>query len=115
MLGKITYKGSSPYRLGNEPVSLGRFEQITKDINAGELIGLPVYAYVHSGETISTQPFTCPFDSGRSGWVYCTLKAALKFGAGKDDPLEFAREQLRKDVKWFDETVLNGSEEMEEE
>ena len=110
MLGKITYNSIS-YRLGNEPVSLERFEAIDRGIKRGDLIGLPVYAYVHSGETISTEPFSCPWDSGRSGWVYCTTEAALRFAQGQTDPLEFARDQLRADVKYYDETVLNASEE----
>ena len=108
MLGAITYKDSSRYRLGNEPVSLEKFEAITRGIERGDLIGLPVYAYVHSGATIATTPFSCPFDSGRSGWVYCTLEAALEYGHGKPDPLEYARERMRLDVRNFDELVLNS-------
>ena len=107
MLGKITYNVHSRYRLGNEPVSLERFEAITKGVERGDLIGLPVYAYVHSGETIATTPFSCPFDSGRSGWVYCTLEEALKYGEPTPDPLEAARERLRKDVQDFDRLILN--------
>ena len=32
----------------------------------------PVYAYIHSGMTISTEPFSCPWDSGKLGWVVLT-------------------------------------------
>ena len=31
---------------------------------------LPVYAYIHSGITISTGPFTCQWDSGQSGIIH---------------------------------------------
>ena len=31
---------------------------------------LPLYLYDHSGITISTRPFSCPWDSGQVGWIY---------------------------------------------
>lgn len=77
-LGKITYRKGSSYVLGTEAVNMGRYEEITLGIENGTLIGLPVYAYVHSGSTIATTPFSCPWDSGRSGWVYCTKEEAIK-------------------------------------
>ena len=33
---------------------------------------LPVYMYDHSGLTISTKPFSCPWDSGQLGIIYIT-------------------------------------------
>lgn len=33
---------------------------------------LPLYLYDHSGITISTGAFSCPWDSGQVGWIYCT-------------------------------------------
>lgn len=33
---------------------------------------LPIYMYDHSGITISTKPFSCPWDSGRLGLIYVT-------------------------------------------
>lgn len=107
MLGSITYADHSRYTLGTERISLDRFEQIGRMIDKGEYIGLPVYAYIHSGEQISTSPFTCPFDSGRSGWIYCTVSAALRFGRDQPDPLAFTMEQLREDVKHFNDEILN--------
>ena len=31
---------------------------------------LPLYLYDHSGLTISTSSFSCPWDSGQIGWIY---------------------------------------------
>ena len=31
---------------------------------------LPLYLYDHSGITMSTGPFSCPWDSGQVGWIY---------------------------------------------
>jgi hypothetical protein len=36
---------------------------------------LPVYAYIHSGMTISLSPFSCRWDSGKLGWVVVTKQA----------------------------------------
>lgn len=38
---------------------------------------LPVYLYDHSGLTIATAPFSCPWDSGRLGYIYVSKKAAM--------------------------------------
>jgi hypothetical protein len=39
---------------------------------------LNVYAYEHSGITVSTSPFTCPWDSGQVGYIYLTRGDCLK-------------------------------------
>jgi len=37
-------------------------------------IVLPLYLYDHSGVTMNTTGFDCPWDSGRVGWIYITKK-----------------------------------------
>lgn len=37
---------------------------------------LPLYLYDHSGITISTGPFSCPWDSGQIGYIYITKEKA---------------------------------------
>jgi hypothetical protein len=39
---------------------------------------LPLYMYDHSGITISTSPFDCPWDSGQIGYIYMTKEATRK-------------------------------------
>lgn len=39
---------------------------------------LPLYLYDHSGITMSTSPFSCPWDSGQVGFIYATRRAVLK-------------------------------------
>ena len=36
-------------------------------------IRLPLYLYDHSGITIRTTPFSCPWDSGQVGYIYVTV------------------------------------------
>ena len=59
---------------------------------------MPVYAYIHSGMTISTEPFSCPWDSGQLGFAIVT-KQAIRENFGTR---EFLRDTLRqqKNVLW---------------
>lgn len=72
----IGYSNRSRYILGTKPLSRDEMESIEEQEDT--YFSLPVYAYVHSGSTISLSPFSCPWDSGRSGIIY----------ARKDDLVE---------------------------
>ena len=54
------------------------FRQHLKENKLGinNVIYLPVYAYIHSGITIATTPYSCRFDSGQAGYIYLTKKDA---------------------------------------
>lgn len=43
-----------------------------------EYIILPLYLYDHSGITMNTGGFSCPWDSGQVGYIYISRKDALK-------------------------------------
>lgn len=45
-------------------------------ILAKHYVILDLYLYDHSGITMSTGAFSCPWDSGRVGFIYCSLKKA---------------------------------------
>lgn len=92
-LGKIAYYNLARYVLGTEAVSPDRLDEIRDGIKSGALIGLPVFAYIHSGVVIAaarSNPFQCPWDSGQSGFVYCTREDAIK---------EFGKKRLTKFVR----------------
>lgn len=48
------------------------------DIKDEPHIILPLYLYDHGGITMSTGPFSCPWDSGQVGWIYITLEKVRK-------------------------------------
>lgn len=76
----ITYNSRSRYTLGTETADADRDAEIARLVRDGEYVGMPVWAYVHGSSTIRAaykNPFGCPWDSGRSGWVYMT-KADLR-------------------------------------
>ena len=67
------------YSLGdnNVPFSSSEFgswaemeNYIWKQLDAA--VVLPIYMYDHGGITISTEPFSCPWDSGQIGFIYVT-------------------------------------------
>lgn len=101
-LGQIAYC-SDRYTLGTEHVSRDRLDEIAQGIEDGSLIGLPVYAYIHGGVTISTGAFSCPWDSGQCGFVYCTRKQAIAEWGDTPDCETNALRVLRGEVKTFDQ------------
>ena len=102
MLGKIYYMKGSRYLLGTEAVDSGRMRKINDDIATGELVGIPVYAYVHSGTQLSTTPFSCPFDSGPAGFIACSHEDITSwFGEHHCKSTEEILEVLRNEVEEF--------------
>lgn len=48
---------------------------------------LPLYLYDHSGITISTEPFSCPWDSWQVGWIYAPKDTFRKVTGHSEDEL----------------------------
>ena len=85
------------YNLGDEhrfddPEALLEWIEDNKDT----IYYLPVYMYEHSNITISTNPFSCQWDSGQLGFIYITKQDAEKNGITK--PYEL----LEHEVKVYD-------------
>jgi hypothetical protein len=66
-LGTILYT-SSRYVLGDKQVSPEEIKAIT---SRDDVFWLPVYAMIHSGTMLNTTGFSCPWDSGQCGIIYC--------------------------------------------
>jgi len=66
---------------------------------------LPLYLYDHSGITISTKPFSCPWDSGQVGFIYATKDAVCKEFRVKeitDEIIQKVTEILEDEVNLYD-------------
>jgi hypothetical protein len=72
--------------------------QIEEDNDVAVL--LPVYMYDHSGITISTSPFSCPWDSGQIGFIFCTVKQVAEEFSGDN---ERAKNLLISEIKTYDQ------------
>ena len=68
------------YRLGDEPFGLWNGEdpqEFLRSLPKGSIV-LPLYLYDHSGITMSTSAFSCPWDSGQVGYIYVTPEKIRK-------------------------------------
>ncbi len=73
-VGEILYT-STRYNLGDRRSTR---EEMDRIVESSENIYLPVYAYIHSGIALNTTGFSCPWDSGQCGIIWCTKKEAVK-------------------------------------
>ena len=70
--------------------SNNRIEAIIHKALAKHYIILPLYLYDHSGITMSTTPFHCPWDSGQVGFIWVSIKKALE---------QFNRKKMSKQLR----------------
>jgi hypothetical protein len=72
------------------------------------VIKLPVYMYDHGQQTISTHPFSCPWDSGQLGYIWITKGKALEeFAARKNGTVgrKFTAKILKRTLDTLDATI----------
>lgn len=72
---------------------------------------LPLYLYDHSGITMNTSGFSCPWDSGQVGWIYVSYEKALKEYGDFDkyaNERECIEKHLKGEVKVYDD-YLTGN------
>lgn len=64
-----------------------------------DVIKLPLYLYDHSGITMKTTPFSCPWDSGQVGFIFVTLENVRK---------EFGVKRVSKNIRTKCEDILRS-------
>jgi hypothetical protein len=95
----------SRYCLG-EKHSFASSAEILSHLQEISAYWLPVYLYDHSGITISTKPYTCPWDSGQIGVIYVSWeKAKAEFGPC---PKRKALKCLESEIREYDD-YLTGN------
>jgi hypothetical protein len=96
------------YRLGDDHgLTLDAARELEQ---RDDIISLPLYLYDHSGITIKTTPFHCPWDSGKVGFIYITKQDARNLFNTKRITKKFKEnllDILRKEVAVYD-NYLNG-------
>ena len=91
------------YNLGDEQMSPDEIEEITL---RSDVLYLNLYLYEHSGITMSTTGFSCPWDSGQVGIIYVDRDMVFKeFGTRRfTKKLKYKVSQLlRHEVKAYDQ------------
>ena len=68
----------------------------------------PIYMYEHSGITISTEPFSCGWDSGQIGYIYARGEDILnEYGEITKEVMDKVDKVLEEEVRIYDQ-YLNG-------
>lgn len=69
----------------------------------GAIAVLPLYLYDHSGITMNTEGFSCPWNSGQVGFIYATKESIAKIFGEETPTLERIEECLKHEVKAYDQ------------
>ena len=83
----------------------GSPEEVIDYIETEDVIALPLYLYDHSGITMSTTPFRCPWDSGQVGFILvdkCKVMKEFNRKKWSRKLREKVEEILKAEVKVFD-------------
>lgn len=73
------------------------------DMARNNAVILPLYLYDHSGITMNTSGFSCPWDSGQVGWIYATHEEVKKkYGDLSPENLGKAESLLQSEVEEYD-------------
>lgn len=100
------------YRLGDKgehrSEEFGGWEAFEEHLEKehGAAITLPLYLYDHSGITMNTTGFSCPWDSGQVGFIWVSREKLLKEYSAKrltKALLKKAREVLDGEVQTYDQ------------
>ena len=78
---------------------------------------LPLYLYDHSGITMKTSPFSCPWDSGQVGFIFMTRDklSDLGYKIASKGAVKQAIAILEAEVRDYDRYLCGDSEESEED
>jgi len=94
-------------KLGDEQIAPCSEDELRERLmNEGERVVavLPLYLYQHSGMTMNTTGFSCPWDSGQVGWAYVTETAARRWrGFGTVTSQAWFEDAIRQEVSTYDE------------
>ena len=83
--------------------ALKNSEMISLLEQSGQIVLMPLYLYDHSGITMSTSPFSCPWDSGQVGWIYADREMIEKeYGGLTPETIGAARERIENEVQTYD-------------
>src|SRR5699024_3165097 len=106
-LDLMNYKIKAPF--GSPAYEREVDERLMKVISQKFLM-LPLYLYDHSGITMNTTGFSCPWDSGQVGWIYASKEDALREFGGKtftSATRKKAEDRMRGEVEYYD-SYLRG-------
>lgn len=81
LLEKLEIDEDRAYSLAGKmgvPVYSDQFREYLENRFSKNFVWLPLYLFDHSGITISTTGFSCPWDSGQIGYIYVSKEKVRK-------------------------------------
>lgn len=108
----VMYCKHKRYNLGDnhktiEANSWQEVEKILKKDYAAVVI-IPIYMFDHSGISLSTSKFNCPWDSGQVGFIYCSkAMAKIEFKKVTKKIKEIISKRLISEIEIYNQ-YLNG-------
>ncbi|CAB5220453.1 hypothetical protein UFOVP236_61 [uncultured Caudovirales phage] len=105
-VGKVALVNRCRYNFGDELLDADEIKIILT--SRSHYIALPIYMYDHSGITINTTGFSCPWDSGIVGVIYVDKARAVKEWGNRycsKGVRRKAKECLRAEINELDKFV----------
>jgi len=85
------------------PDAVKDMDELKELIERPDVLALPLFLYDHSGLTISTSAFSCPWDSGQIGYIHISHEKIIKeYGDASPETLEKVKKYLWGEVETFD-------------
>lgn len=106
-LDLMNYKIKAPF---DSPAYEREVDERLMKVISQKFLMLPLYLYDHSGITMNTTGFSCPWDSGQVGWIYASKEDALREFGGKSFTAatrKKAEDCMRGEVECYD-SYLRG-------
>jgi hypothetical protein len=98
------------YRLGDLHNSMC-MQEINDYVKRKDVISLPLYLYDHSGITMNTTGFSCPWDSGQVGYIYVTYENIRKNFSCKHvtkEKIHHVLEILKSEVSVYNDYIMGN-------
>ena len=81
-------------------------DHILEELSKDHVI-LPVYLYRHGGDTVSTEPFSDPWDSGQIGWIYADHNTVrTHFGDVNEFTIPLAKQLLESEIATWNDYIM---------
>lgn len=97
------------YRLGDRHGYC--IQELNDLVKRKDVVSLPLYLYDHSGITMSTRPFSCPWDSGQVGYIFVRYeKLRESFGTKRitKKVIKNALECLESEVSVYNDYLIGN-------
>lgn len=105
------YLGSSKYDNDRDFADSDDLNDYLAGLNdrRAEFVSVPLYAYVHSGITISTGSFGDPWDSGCFGIAICTKEQVINAFGNDIDWQRHAKDIIEGEIETYDKFLTGGT------